>query len=143
MIANYTTIEQSQKLIDAGIDPNTCDMWHHPDWSNHADFDRRCRVENIPCWSMARLMSLLPDEIVIDRGKRTCKHYIFSIEKFEPWQYSFAYYCRNINGDIETLWDEICIDSPLDLLVDALCWVMTNGYEDKQIQREIAENEQL
>ena len=66
-----TTIEQSQKLIELGIDVNTADMmWD--DWSLidegwklsvgyypeiEKDYGRKC----YPAWSLSALLSILPD----------------------------------------------------------------------------------
>lgn len=149
MIRSFTTVEQSKKLVEAGVDPRTADMYYDKYGKLGMPISGRIRYKGFfetypeckPCWSMARLMALLPDEIVLDKDKRTRRTFVFSIEKFEPWQYSVAYYRHNAQDEIETIWDEIKLDSPLDLLVDCLIWVMTNGYEDKETQREIAEKE--
>lgn len=149
MIRSFTTVEQSKKLVEAGVDPRTADMNYTgvDDDSLFASlvpykkFNPNLGRPIYPCWSIARLMALLPYEIVADKDKRGRKIYVFSLEKFEPWQYSFAYYRLTQDGEIDTIWDEICLDSPLDILVDALCWVMTNEYEDKETQLEIAEKE--
>lgn len=60
-----TSMEQSKILLDLGLDPKTADMWYHPDYSydNIPDLSRRCRVENIPAWSLSKLLRLLPDVI--------------------------------------------------------------------------------
>lgn len=55
-----TTIEQGQRLIDAGISEKTADLWWHPDWDEKApDCYRRCRVENIPAWSLSALWQMV------------------------------------------------------------------------------------
>ena len=88
MVRGYTTIEQSRKLIELGLDPSTADMYykyvlpksdklHHvPDvgeptnalsWYNKG-YTLNGRKEPwelkdfcIPCWSLAALLSVLPD----------------------------------------------------------------------------------
>ena len=142
MIRSYTTVGQSKALMEKGLDPKTCDMWFHPDFNykNRPDFSQRCMVENIPCWSMARLLALLPHEIVVDAQSLKRKVFSFSVEKFEPWQYIVGYSCHNhVSGEIDVLFEESCEDSPLDGLVDCLLWVLEKGYLDIEIQKEIAD----
>ena len=73
MSKNCTDIEQSQKLIELGIDVNTADMmWD--DWSLidegwklsvgyypeiEKDYGRKC----YPAWSLSALLSVIPQEI--------------------------------------------------------------------------------
>ena len=54
-----TTIEQSQKLIELGIDRNTADMC----WQNN-EFPIGFNDEDaVPAWSLAALFKLLPKSI--------------------------------------------------------------------------------
>lgn len=69
-----TSIEQSKKLIELGIDVNTADMF----WDMAEPNERRkplvgpisdyCDMEDwaVPAWSLTALISLLPDEIKHD-----------------------------------------------------------------------------
>lgn len=57
-----TSIEQSKKLLELGIDPNTADIFYADGerlavWNNkEVNLDN----EDIPCWSLAALLNILP-----------------------------------------------------------------------------------
>lgn len=73
----FTSIEQSKKLVELGIDPNTADMWYSLDdedpeysfvnaeeppfeWEEITIYDRA-----LPCWSTGALINLLPSELTV------------------------------------------------------------------------------
>jgi len=66
----YTTIEQSEKLIKAGLDPNTADMWLVAlDWQE-TEYYVEVKQEGInqpkkaiPCWSIGTLIELMPKSL--------------------------------------------------------------------------------
>ena len=70
-----TSIEQSQKLIELGIDVNTADMYHAPDANVIVaePYITKYRDEThvpaykgaIPAWSLAALLAVLPSGYVI------------------------------------------------------------------------------
>lgn len=145
MIKSYTSIEQSRGLLGAGLDPNTADMRffriddeYFPDFKPYKESAEKTKTP--PCWSMARLIALLPETIIVNPKSRLRKRFNLEITKLEPWRYAVGYYCGHYPND-EAIIEFDCMESPLDALVDLLEWVMIYGYEDKQIQREIAENE--
>lgn len=144
MIRNYTTIEQSKALVDAGLNPNTADMCYSYVLDNNAEHPLIMRKPSseydVPCWSCARLIALLPDAITIhEEGKRRMR-YTLEIAKYEPWQYAVNY-VYGFYPDEQVLHETSSMDSPTDALAEMLVWVMQNGYEDKEVQREIAEKE--
>ena len=144
MIRNYTTIEQSKALVDARLNPNTADMCYSYVLDNNAEHPLIMRKPSseydVPCWSCARLMTLLPDAITIhEEGKRRMR-YTLEIAKYEPWQYAVNY-VYGFYPDEQVLHETSSMDSPTDALAEMLVWVMQNGYEDKEVQREIAEKE--
>lgn len=69
-----TTIEQSNKLIELGINPDTADMGWFKAYSLKGEiykpFIKEYKLENyktdIPAWSLHRLLKMLPEEIYID-----------------------------------------------------------------------------
>ena len=154
MIKAYTSLEQSQMLVEKGLDTKTADMfWQHVmNEHNGKDFWKAetkqlwwkpFTTDNyIPCWSAVRIMALLPDEIAIDKDSIKMKMYHLSIEKYEPWRYYIAYYRTNfITDEIDVLHEVDSLDSPLDALYEMLIWVLDNGYQDIDIHKEIAETE--
>ena len=88
MVRGYTTIEQSKKLVELGLDPSTADMYYFLDPTPAGNIYHLAvqRVDvgiknlpqynegDIPCWSLSALLELMPyyeiakdtDYIVID-----------------------------------------------------------------------------
>ena len=57
----YTSIEESKKLIELGLKPETADMWYR----SLLDFPEIKRTINgelgiLPCWSVGQLLELMP-----------------------------------------------------------------------------------
>ena len=72
-----TSLEQSKKLLELGIDRNTADMYHHYD-EDFGQFDLPQIIDDgegsfnthhilfpkdIPAWSLTALLEVLPDEL--------------------------------------------------------------------------------
>lgn len=66
-----TNIEQSRKLLELGLKKETADMY----WVNHLDLwmpvmllyeDRPLDNNDIPAWSLHRLLAMMPKNIAID-----------------------------------------------------------------------------
>ena len=75
---NCTDIEQSKKLIELGVDVKTADMYYSHEFVNSAgDYyklniapegyfdDEEILGSDIPAWSLAALLDLMPYEITI------------------------------------------------------------------------------
>lgn len=70
-----TTKEQSQRLLDLGLKPETADMYYHEgseDGAGNIEYHRNIRTERdnilfpdyIPAWSLHRLMEILDAPLV-------------------------------------------------------------------------------
>lgn len=75
-VVSCTSIEQSRKLVELGLDPDTCDMtWHKIDKNLHDaanitvegwKFSKEGQIQNIipnnciPAWSLTHLLNLIP-----------------------------------------------------------------------------------
>lgn len=67
-----TTIEQSKKLEELGIDVESADMHYWFD-ANYNEFfiepsKASDNMEKMPAWSLGALIKLLPDTIILDNG---------------------------------------------------------------------------
>lgn len=68
-----TSIEQSKKLIELGIDINTADMYY--DVNSYGIQSKpdvaigKVWSKDIPAWSLAALIELLPNKIVVNNEK--------------------------------------------------------------------------
>lgn len=54
-----TTREQSQRLLDLGLEPETADMYIFDD----EVYIGKPNIDDIPAWSLHRLIEMLPSEI--------------------------------------------------------------------------------
>lgn len=70
-----TTKEQSQRLLDLGLKPETADMYYF--WLGENDYCLKIDIDNnplkynmdktyIPAWSLHRLIEMLPNEIPME-----------------------------------------------------------------------------
>ena len=60
-----TTIEQSKKLIELGIDVNTADMWYLPIKDSHKLVTTPSLTRGIiPAWSLSALLELIPNYVI-------------------------------------------------------------------------------
>lgn len=76
-----TTIEQSKKLLELGIDPSTADMLYCYDFMARCVTDLNVITQflqptkgDIPAWSLSALLNLLPLSIPYDNGH--CRYFL-------------------------------------------------------------------
>lgn len=149
-----TSIEQSQKLIELGIDVNTADMFYadllvdgnhkynlHPlesygfktfeetklKTSEHLDF--------IPAWSLSALMNLLPSEFTTENEFGKYKYEI-KIHKYKLADnvdiYQIAYGNYKWYEDGSHSWKDMINtgqkEELLDVAFDMVCWLKKEKY---------------
>ena len=132
-----TNAEQSQRLLDLGLKPETADMKHFFDNRNDYSFfhhwecipyewDKEFLVdsENIPAWSLHRLIELLPQDIHLDDYADT--HYYLTINPFK------VIYI-NSHGLWKYQKDEGCL---YDKLIDTIEWTIKNNFFNKEFLNE-------
>lgn len=61
-IQNFTTRKQEAKLIEMGVKPETADMHRIPTVGGYR-ITSECAVNATPCWSLAGLLNILPQQI--------------------------------------------------------------------------------
>ena len=75
---NYTTVEQSKKFLDMGLDPDTASMCYYSTMDVkpepllkefHKPSDG---FEILPCWTLEDLIDLLPKQLTIDQKGPEC-----------------------------------------------------------------------
>ena len=123
---NYTSIEQSKKLVELGLNEGTADMNYRycvcklidgepkEDWllGVGKPFDE-CPEEQIPCWSVGALIELMPEMTMLVRVA-TAKHASYFVD-FGPDRHFTQYY----NTAIEAAYDMVC-------------WLLENNYIKKE-----------
>ena len=120
---NYTTIEQSKKLLELGLSPETADML----WEQHffeipyvtvkpyTTKGRSIGSHILPCWSLEALLELL-------RSYNDCNSLSIFSNRSQKWQITISYY--------DVIWkdhEEININL-LEASYNTVIWLLENGY---------------
>lgn len=136
-----TSIEQSKKLIELGIDINTADMFLAvngtiPVVSKYID-DGLVTADDtaIPCWSLAALMKLLPSEFTTENEFGKYKYEI-KIRKYKFTDnvdiYQIAYGNYKWYEDGSHSWKDMINTGQKEELLDAafeiVCWLKKEEY---------------
>lgn len=136
-----TSIEQSKKLIELGIDINTADMFLAvngtiPVVSKYID-DGLVTADDtaIPCWSLAALMKLLPSEFTTKNEFGKYKYEI-KIRKYKLTDnvdiYQIAYGNYKWYEDGSHSWKDMINTGQKEELLDAafemVCWLKKEEY---------------
>jgi hypothetical protein len=128
---NYTTIEQSNKLVELGLNPDTADMkWYY--WKDEIDapkvptlgFDKavlesykNTQAVYLPCWSLGALFEVMPE---IDNQ-------LPSLRKYKN------YYCVVYSDNVTRLGDNQWQNgkTPTEAAYNMVVWLIENGYINK------------
>lgn len=137
-----TSIEQSKKLIELGIDPKTADMF----WDMAEPEERRMPTVGlisdyddmedwaVPAWSLSALMNLLPSEFT-EVGKYSTTIYVIKIRKYkftdEVNLHQIAYGSYKWYEDGGYTWSDMINTGEkedfLDACYEMVCWLKENG----------------
>lgn len=128
---HYTTIEQSKKLVELGLNLDTADMsytWNFDDsryeimttavknWivPKYAESTKIQQV--LPCWSLGELINLMPS--MIYKGGET-----FTLMVHKDVIY---HVCYKSHYHLDEIW--FSKENLLDAAYDMLVWLIENGY---------------
>jgi len=110
-----TSIEQSKKLVELGLDIKTADMYFdkttkllYPSVSGSIPIDW-----TIPAWSLSALLGLMPE---LD-GRNPSLNRIINTDKW--W---IMYHCT---ATLSLIRIKAC-DNPLDAAFEMVCWLLEN-----------------
>ena len=127
-----TSIEQSKKLIELGIDVNTADMFWDTLFAkkpeaqvdNHHFIDEYDDEHRVPAWSLSALLKLMPP-------------YLFEFERgidlnIYPNLNGKGWHCSYIPNNIESIkkdkFKQITNgDNLIDAAFEMVCWLKENG----------------
>lgn len=115
-----TSLEQSKKLLELGIDVNTADMIYYwfgdfklnDEWYELNLGTYRVNDKDIPSWSFAALMDLLPEHVTVSSYLKQ-DYYRFEIT---PTEVLFGDSCHTEKSD-----------NKLDAVFQMVCWLKENG----------------
>ena len=118
-----TTKEQSVRLLQCGVDPETADMTFTPHNTLSADPYKEALKDRgyFPTWSLSALLELVP--------KTLPNGFKFNIEfehgdTSEPWWITYA---------DERYWQCFSDKSPIEACVQAIEWLTANNYKLNQL----------
>lgn len=115
-----TTKEQSERLLALGLKKETADMWY-PHFAKSYPIplvDEVLTTDDIPAWSLHRLIEMMPFDVIPEGGFDNC----FTLIKNYPKGYSveydgFSYYHK------ENIYDTI---------IDGIEHLIKEGYFNKK-----------
>ena len=141
-----TTLAQSKKLKEIGIDVNSCGMYYSFDYLLD-EYEENAEIipqsekgehfslfpDDMPCWSLNALMDILPSEFV-EVGKNSSTTYKIDIRKKKFGEnlnlYQIGYGCYTWHEDKGCTWSDMISSSEkrdlVDVVVEMLEWLKKN-----------------
>lgn len=131
-----TSLEQSKKLIELGIDRTTADMYYSFDY-NINEYDEDAQIipkselgqhfslfpEDIPAWSLTALLGLMPPYLF--EFERGIDLNIYRNLNGKGWHCS--YMPNNIESMKKDKFKQITNgDNPVDAAFEMICWLLEN-----------------
>lgn len=122
-----TTIEQSQRLIACGVNPDSADMAWKEDLTsirlevlNHPWIENLRNLHYSPAWSLSALLELLPRKIN--------DHDLETTPVLSPSRYSKGWIIEYIDGDVSDTLHSFRGFSLIEGCVLMIEWLTANGY---------------
>ena len=122
-----TSIKQSQKLIELGIDKNTADMlWTYDFMINNINglnvISEYLKPEenDISAWSLSALMELMPFQIIENNKRYGFKQWKGYNSQGETYHFE---YVSNIGT---TLYETLNWNNSIDAAFEMVCWLLEN-----------------
>lgn len=122
---NYTTVEQSKKLLELGLNSETADMYYDGYGKLPVGYPGILMHKNsfeydTPCWSLGALMELMP-KIKEDEDDGGCYPTLCKGYNTNKW------HCVYRSSIYITDWCDTSINAAFDMVV----WLLENGYIKK------------
>ena len=126
-----TSIEQSEKLMELGIDTSTADMfwgyirpWCHSDSSFDGGYEEYPLPKEmwvseeeysykLPAWSLDALLKLIPSDVSLSKGTI----------RLQPYEELPDRWCCDVD-DVHTTIE----DAPLEAAFKMVCWLKENNH---------------
>lgn len=119
MQLGWCSLEQSKKLIEAGLEPDTADMYYYYKDSVPQITDKQINNSRFytPCWSLGRLIKLMPKE----NQSNT-----FEIAPSDVIENGYAVIIHT-----EKYYMPFNEQALIDAVVNAVTWLLENNYINK------------
>lgn len=133
-----TSIEQSKKLLELGLDPKTADMFWR-DWRRETELITipcaGCgnEKEDLPAWSLTAIISMMPEVIKREDKRKATMAYTPSYSRvISP----HSVYYSGDNGAMDNVFADY--NNGKNDLVDACCnmlgWLIKQGYIETKVK---------
>lgn len=121
----WTTIKQVEKLIKAGIDATTADMYipQEDNTPRVLEISLEAHHAYYPCWSFGRLIELIPDNY---RASLDRNYQRFSLSN----EFTLSRYETINSGRVVFHADN---ENPVDSIVEAIIWLLKNDHIRKEV----------
>lgn len=129
-----TTVEQSKKLLELGLSPDTADMYYpkvYKDTYSICPYPNECNVFreqklDIPAWSLTALLKLMPK----NKDYNMCWDLSFGSydnndDFISKYHCDFIDSSEDSNNPIIKFFNE---DTPLKAVYNMIEWLLENGY---------------
>ena len=124
-MTHYTTIEQSEKLVELGLSPESSDMHYSMVYNraidgggkNLSNFPTTLKpigTEDIPCWSLGALLEVMPKYVQINSN-----------------QTGLTIYITFVHNGIVTDSHHVKNNTFLEAAYNMVVWLLKNGYIKK------------
>jgi len=146
-----TTIEQSRRLLELGLDPKTADMHYvrkitdfmgnnieNPKWSvpkygsptsKHASYivQNFTSFEILPAWSLSALLKVMP------KGTNETYHLFSSMmsDQLGSWVCDRSKYYMDADGHNKNDYECVKSNSPVTAAYEMVCWLLEQGIIEK------------
>lgn len=121
-----TTKEQSSRLLEAGVRPETADMYLD-EFERLVAFEYR-RIKSkayqdtvLPTWSLSKLIDMIPDQIECEGYN----YYLFILPRDKEFTIKYS------AGS--NLAQSYCRESFFDAITEMIEWLIKEGYLDKKL----------
>ena len=125
---NYTTIEQSKKLLELGLSPESADMYYgyQKEKPELLPFqDTEVKFLCVPCWSVGSLIKLLPSSIVDKKGTQYVRYSDFDHIEYLTGYWDGGYHFKAFSEFTDN-------QSLMDILYKCVVWLLENDYIKKK-----------
>lgn len=129
----YTTIQQSRRLLNLGLNIDSADMYYY-DWRRMTDLiglphNGKGGEKDLPCWSLNALLEVMPGSISkYDNYAHATKSYGLNLFRshYHCCGYSFGPSLNKENHD-----NLCCFGAKtwVDAVFKCLVWLLENGYD--------------
>ncbi|MBP3732424.1 MAG: hypothetical protein J6I84_04180 [Bacilli bacterium] len=141
---NYTTLEQSKKLLELGLNPKSADMWYQHTGISIKDGSQKPIYfpmiirdnesdDDIPCWTVGALLEIMPDEIY-PKDYKDIPFWGFSPglhkvhHSYDGMDFGTSYYMRYTSEDDgdDRVYKEFEEDTPIKAVYKMVVWLLEN-----------------